>query len=79
MAKFPPIPPPPPGVPPDVAAWMYRVSDAFTLLPAFSHFSTAAGPDSTNQPAEIGTLGIEIGSGTTKLYVMKAAGWTGVA
>lgn len=79
MAKFPPLPPPPAGVGPDVAAWMYRVVDAFNILPACSHFSTAAGPNAVDQPAEVGTLGFEIGSGTTKLYIMKPAGWQGIA
>ncbi len=52
--------------------WSRDITNEVNSLPAFSIFSTAAGPES-GVTADKGTLGFEIGSGTTLLY-LKGAG-----
>jgi hypothetical protein len=71
------VPRPPPVDDPAVQDWMQQVTAAIEGLP-FSYFSTADGPNTSSVTAPVGTLGIEIGSSATKLWVKEtapAAGW----
>jgi hypothetical protein len=65
---------------PNLQHWMQQVHDAIQGLP-LSYFSTSDGPESSVS-APIGTLGIEIGSSTTKLWIKEtglgSTGWAEV-
>jgi hypothetical protein len=63
---------------PNLEWWMQQVKEAIEGLP-FSYFSTTDGPNTSAITAPIGTLGIEIGSSGTKLWVKETAPATGWA
>lgn len=70
------LPPPPPLGSPELQYWAQQVADAINSLP-FSYFSTADGPNTSTVTAPIGTIGIEIGSSTTKLWIKETTASTG--
>lgn len=62
--------------------WLNWVSDFIKDLPSFSKFSTTNGPAASNITAPTGCIGIEIGSGLTKLWIKKAeasSAWSAIA
>jgi len=63
---------------PALAAWLQEISEAIEGLP-FSYFSSSDGPNTSGVTAPIGTLGVEIGSSGTKLWIKRSDGTTGWA
>lgn len=67
---------PPSGVDPRLNEWLQWVTDTLRALPAFSLFSTADGPNTSGITANAATLGVEIGSSSTKLWIKSQSGTT---
>ena len=72
---------PPPVSDPRLQSWMQDVTNALGGLP-ISIFSTSDGPNTSVVTATVPTLGLEIGSSSTKLWVKtgvsSSTGWTDV-
>ena len=75
------------GLPPStgdarVDAWMREVTEAVNGLP-LSYFSTSDGPNSSSVTAPQGTLGVEIGSSVTRLWIKQSGstsiGWSALS
>lgn len=66
----------------DLDSWMRDVTAAINGMP-FSVFSTSNGPNVSNVTAPQGFLGIEIGSGATRLWIKHAGsdstGWSALS